>query len=52
LSFSGPATYELFLNSFSTQCNSATSGYISVPETQLFGTTTWLVPVISVMGPQ
>jgi hypothetical protein len=49
---SGPATYDLFLNSFSTQCNGATHGFISVAETQLFGVTTWLIPVTSVMGPQ
>jgi hypothetical protein len=51
LSFSGPATYELFLNAFSPMCGNALSGYISVPAIHLFGTTTWLIQVDSVIGP-
>ena len=51
LSFSGPVTYEVQLNAFSAQCGAA-SGFISVPATQVLGTTTWLVPVIVIIGPQ
>jgi hypothetical protein len=51
LSFSGPTTYEVQLNAFSAQCG-APSGFVSVPETQVFGTTTWLVPVMVIIGPQ
>jgi hypothetical protein len=49
--FSGPTTYELYLNAFSAQCGGRATGYISVPEIEVFGTTTWLVPVISIIGP-
>lgn len=48
---SGPTVYELELNAFSAQCGGASSGFISVPETEVFGATTWLVPVISIVGP-
>jgi hypothetical protein len=51
LDFSGPETYEIFLNAFSAQCGGAASGFVSVPQTQLFGTTTWLVPIIKIVGP-
>jgi hypothetical protein len=51
LSFSGPATYELFLNAFSAQCGGAANGYVSVPDTEVLGTTTWLLPVESIAGP-
>jgi hypothetical protein len=51
LSFSGPATYEVQLNAFGAQCG-APSGFVSVTETQVFGPTTWLVPVIVIIGPQ
>jgi hypothetical protein len=51
-SFNGPATYQVFLNAFKTQCGGAASGFVSVPETQVLGTTTWLVPIISIIGPR
>jgi hypothetical protein len=50
-SFSGPATYEVFLNAFASSCGGADTGYVSVPETNVFRTTTWLVPIISILGP-
>jgi hypothetical protein len=49
--FSGPNTYELYLNAFSAQCGGGATGYISVPEIEVFGTTTWLVPVVRIIGP-
>jgi hypothetical protein len=51
LNFSGPTTYEIFLNAFSAQCGNAGSGFASVPSTDLFGFTTWLVPIIQIVGP-
>jgi hypothetical protein len=49
--FSGPSTYQVYLNAFAAQCGDVEIGYISVPEVLLFGTTTWLVPVIGIIGP-
>lgn len=50
-SFSGPTVYEVYLNTFATECGGSELGYIRVPSTKLFGTTTWLVPIIPVLGP-
>lgn len=50
ISFSGPATYQIELGPFAAECGAA-SGYVSVPETQVFGTTTWLVPFDTVLAP-
>lgn len=50
ISFSGPATYQVELGPFAAQCGAA-SGYVSVPETQVFGTTTWLVPFDTLLSP-
>ena len=51
IAFGGPITYEVYLNGFSASCGGMEQGYVSVPETQLFGTTTWLVPIIQIIGP-
>jgi hypothetical protein len=51
LNFSGNNTYEVYLNVFSAQCGGAETGYVSVPETTLFGATTWLCPIRSIVGP-
>jgi hypothetical protein len=48
---SGPTVYEVELNAFSAQCGGAASGYVSVPQTSLFGATTWLVPIHWILGP-
>lgn len=48
----GSAIYELILGPFSAQCGGQSSGYISVPQTRSFGSTTWLVPVVGIIGPQ
>lgn len=51
LSFSGPTTYEVYLNTFSADCGGADRGYVSVPATTSFGATTWLVPILAIVGP-
>jgi hypothetical protein len=48
--FSGPQTYGIYLGGFAAQCNGADVGFVSVPETQIFGITTWLVPIIALLG--
>jgi hypothetical protein len=52
LNFSGPATYQVQLNAFADRCGGASEGFISVPETQDFGSTTWLVPHARVFAPE
>jgi len=47
----GAATYEVILGAFSAQCGQDT-GYISVPQTRSFDSTTWLVPIIGIIGPE
>lgn len=49
MNFSGPTTYNVMLNVFSTLCGGATEGYISVPETHVLGVTTWLVPIETIL---
>ena len=49
---SGPATYQVMLNAFSDRCGGASEGYVSVPETEVLGSTTWLVPIIVIIGPE
>jgi hypothetical protein len=44
-------TYEVQLNSFGPDCGGAEVGYVSVPRTTSFGWTTWLVPIITIVGP-
>jgi hypothetical protein len=55
-SFSGSlgssALYEVILGPFSTECGGLTKGYVSVPQTHSFGSTTWLVPIASIIGPE
>lgn len=51
LSFGATAKYSLFLNAFSPSCGNLPTGYISVPQVQALGTTTYLVPVTSIIGP-
>ena len=51
LNFSGPNTYDVYLNAFSAQCGNAESGYVSVPSVRVFGSTTWLVPIAAIAGP-
>lgn len=51
LSFGATAKYSLFLNAFAASCGNIDTGYISVPQVQALGTTTYLVPVTSIVGP-
>jgi hypothetical protein len=46
------ATYEVILGPFSTQCRDYARGYVRVPNTRLFGTMTYLVPIVGLIGPQ
>jgi hypothetical protein len=48
---SGPATYEIILGGFAEQCGNAASGFVSVPQTVVFGSHTWLVPIQTVLHP-
>lgn len=43
--------YEVILGPFSEQCQGLTRGYISVPHTRSFNSTTWLVPIAGIIGP-
>jgi len=49
--WSGPQVYEVFLGGFADGCGGAESGFVEVPETTVWGGTTWLVPFATVMGP-
>jgi len=48
----GAAIYQLILGPFSAQCNGLDRGYIRVPQTSSFGSTTYLVPVTGIIGPE
>jgi hypothetical protein len=48
---SGEAVYEVILGPFSAQCGDAPSGFVRVPGSQPFHSTTWLVPIIGIIGP-
>lgn len=47
----GPQTYEVFLNTLSQECGNAEKGYVSVPQTTVLGTHTWIVPIQVIIGP-
>lgn len=47
----GSATYEVILGPFSEQCQAHDRGYISVPHTRSFNSTTYLVPIAGIIGP-
>lgn len=49
--FAAETTYNLSLNAFSSACGDVESGYIEVPQVQVLGTSTYLVPVITIIGP-
>lgn len=51
-SLNGPQIYDIMLNAFSAQCGGAEHGFVSVPETQVLGVNTWLIPITVVMKPQ
>lgn len=46
-----PSIYSIFLNAFSAQCGGAEVGYVATPTTEVFGSTTVLVPITDLIGP-
>jgi hypothetical protein len=46
------AIYNVILGPFSAECEGQTGGYIRVPHTSSFGSTTWLVPIAALIGPE
>jgi hypothetical protein len=44
--------YQVVLGPFSEQCQGLSAGYVSVARTQSFGSTTWLVPIAGIIGPE
>jgi hypothetical protein len=44
--------YEVILGPFSAQCAGHDRGYVRVPQTRSFGSTTWLVPIAGIIGPE
>jgi hypothetical protein len=50
-SVGGSAIYNVILGPFSAECQGIDSGYISVPQTRSFNSTTWLVPIAGIIGP-
>ncbi len=45
------AIYDVILGPFSAECEGHDLGYVLVPPTTIFGTTTWLVPIAGLIGP-
>lgn len=50
INVNGPTTYEVYLGGFSTKCGTGV-GYVSVPETTVWGTSAWMVPFQTVAAP-
>jgi hypothetical protein len=46
------AIYEVILGPFSAQCGDLDRGYVRVPRTTSFGSTTYLVPIAGLIGPE
>lgn len=46
------AIYEVILGPFSAQCGDLGKGFVRVPHTTSFGSTTWLVPIVGIIGPE
>ncbi len=44
------AIYNVILGPFSAECGGAADGYVRVPQTSSFGSTTWLVPIAGILG--
>lgn len=40
----------MILGPFSAECEGLGSGYVRVPHTRSFGSTTWLVPIAGLLG--
>lgn len=50
-SFGETSTFNVFLNAFAANCGGLDAGYISVPSVEVLGTTTYLVPIETILGP-
>lgn len=46
------AIYQVLLGPFEAQCGGAGQGFVRVPQTTSFGSTTWLVPIAGIIGPE
>lgn len=46
------AIYNVILGPFGAECGGHTDGYVRVPQTSSFGSTTWLVPIVGILGPE
>ncbi len=46
------AIYEVILGPFGAECGDHDRGYVRVPRTTSFGSTTWLVPFAGIIGPE
>lgn len=44
--------YEVTLGPFSEECEDHPRGYVRTPRTNSFGSTTWLVPIAELIGPE
>lgn len=51
-SSSDASIYEVMLGPFSEACEGEPRGYVRVPSVTLFGSTTWLVPIAGLIGPE
>lgn len=47
----GSMIYSVILNSLSAECGGASTGYVAAEQTNLFGVTTWLIPIQMIVGP-
>jgi hypothetical protein len=50
-SSNGAMIYQVILGPFAEQCGGQDKGYVRVSQTQSFGSTTWLVPIAGLIGP-
>ena len=50
-SFADEVTYNLSLNALTDSCGGVESGYIEVSLVEVLGTSTYLVPVLTIIGP-
>jgi hypothetical protein len=48
----GAAIYEVILGPFSEECGALDRGFVRVPQTQAFGSSTYLVPFAGIIGPE
>ena len=46
------AIYQVLLGPFGAQCGGASQGFVRLPQTTSFGSTTWLIPIARIIGPE